>query len=117
MVFAIGLAALPVTAACARDETAPDARTAELLARYDNRTRVYRPCPAAAPGEIMVCGNQAPQRERYRLPLPVESAPAGLLPGEAPRASAAPLKQGGCGIVRGDPPLCNLGMVVVKMQF
>ena len=117
MVFPVALVALPVMSLRAQGVAEPDARTAELMARYDNRTKLIRPCPVGAPGEIVVCGRPANQQQRYRLPLPVTQDGAPLLPGEAPRASAAPLRQGGCGIVRGDPTLCNLGLTVLKLSF
>lgn len=91
---------------------APDA---DAMARYEARTRVIRPCPQAAPGEVVVCARPEDSRTRYRLPLVEEqdSAGRGPVPGESPRASAEPVRAGSCGVVGGQPYGCTGGVPIV----
>jgi len=92
--------------------TAP-ADPAAMMRRYDARTRVIRPCPRAQPGEVVVCARPDDEQTRYRLPLPEERerADTGPIRGEVPRASAAPVRQGSCGVV-GQPYGCTGGLPV-----
>lgn len=91
--------------------------TGALMSIYEARTRVYQPCPQPAPGEVVVCARRHEGPSPYRLPLREAQHSAGPLPGEPPRASAEPVRRSGCGIVPGDPPLCNRGLTIVKSGF
>lgn len=117
MAFLLALTALAASA-CRAQGGPEDERSAEMMKRYEARTKIFKPCPVGRPGEIVVCAR--PEEEagaRFRLPIPPERDTASTVPGEAPRASAAPVKQGGCSIVSGDPPICNKGLTVVKTGY
>ena len=118
MVVTTGLGALLVPPCLAQDGgPSPTTAAPDMMKRYEARTRLFRPCPRAANGELVICGRKNDGSDRHRLPLRAERAPGGPLRGETPRASAARVKQGTCGIVQGDPPNCNQGLVVVKASF
>lgn len=86
-----------------------------LMAAYRNKTQVVRPCDRSG-GGIVVCGNQAERNARERLPLPRESSDAsGPVRGDAPRASAAPVRQGSCGVTGGQGAGCVGGLSVFKV--
>ena len=74
-----------------------------------------RPCPPAAPGEIIVCARLEDGGARYRLPLNERGADLVAVPiaGEMPRASAVPVQAGSCGIVGGQPYGCTGGLPLV----
>lgn len=86
---------------------------AAMMARYGERIRVVRPCPRAAPGEVVVCARQEESGARYRLPLEQERNSAGPVRGEAPRATAEPVRAGGCGVIGGQPYGCTGGLPVI----
>ncbi len=86
-----------------------------LMAAYRARTQVVKPCDRSS-GAIIVCGNRAERSARERLPLPrdpVDGAPP--VRGEAQRASAAPVKQGSCGVVGGQGTGCVGGLPILGM--
>ena len=85
-----------------------------IMATYRNRTQAVRPCDRSG-GGIVVCGNRAERNARERLPLPRESSDAGPLRGDAPRASAAPVRQGSCGVTGGQGGGCVGGLSVFKL--
>ncbi|QGP80264.1 hypothetical protein GL174_09870 [Sphingobium sp. CAP-1] len=86
-----------------------------LMAAYRNKTQVMRPCDRSGDA-IVVCGTRAERNARERLPLPRETV-EGAAPqaGEAPRASAAPVRQGSCGVVGGQGAGCTGGLPVIQM--
>jgi hypothetical protein len=96
---------LPVCALAAEED--------ELMAAYRVRTQVVRPCDRSG-GGIVVCGNRAERNARERLPLPREPEEGGILRGEAPRASAAPVRQGACGVSGGQGAGCTGGLPVFQ---
>lgn len=96
---------LPV-AAQAADERDP-------MAVYRARTQVVKPCDRTG-GAIVVCGNRAERNAKERLPLPREPVEGGIVKGDAPRASAAPVKQGSCGVVGGQGAGCTGGLPVLR---
>jgi hypothetical protein len=72
-----------------------------LMAAYREKTRVVRPCDRSGDA-IVVCGSRAERNAKERLPLPrEESDGSSPIRGEAPRASAAAVRQGSCGVVGG----------------
>lgn len=85
-----------------------------LMAVYRDKTRAVRPCERGG-DTIVVCGSQAERNARQRLPLP-RAAVEGALPqtGEAPRASAAAVRQGSCGVVGGQGAGCTGGLPVFQ---
>lgn len=112
--LAVLLAAGPARGQRTPNESGRDA--AAMIARYQDRTRIIRPCPRAGPGEVVICAR--PNEEngaRYRLPLPQERESAGGEPvrGEAPRASAALVRATGCGVIGGQPYGCTGGLPVI----
>lgn len=61
------------------------------MAAYRAKTQVVKPCDRSG-GGIVVCGNRAERNARQRLPLPRETDEGRIVPGDAPRASAAPVR-------------------------
>lgn len=91
----------------------PDRSDDRLMAAYRDKTQVVRPCDRSGP-DIVVCGNRAQRNARERLPLPrdpVDNAPP--VHGEAQRASAAPVRQGSCGVVGGQGTGCVGGLPIL----
>lgn len=76
-----------------------------LMAAYMEKTRAVRPCDRSGDA-IVVCGNRAERNAKERLPLPRDGDAGGILHGDAPRASALPVKQGACGAVGGQGVGC-----------
>ncbi|HWJ69019.1 MAG TPA: hypothetical protein VNS79_03090 [Sphingobium sp.] len=110
------VALLAAGAARGQDGSTDAGRDADsAMARYQARTRVIRPCPRGAPGEVVVCARPDEKGKRYRLPLPEEREHADGAPvrGESPRASAAPVRAGGCGVIGGQPYGCTGGLPVI----
>ena len=106
---------LPILIAFACPAMARAADSDTLMANYRNKTQVVRPCDRSG-GGIVVCGNRAARNARERLPLPRESPDAaGLIRGEAPRASAARVRQGSCGVTGGQGAGCVGGLSVFKV--
>lgn len=92
------------------------ARDAEsLMATYRTKTQVVRRCDRSGDA-IIVCGeSQAERNARERLPLPREETETGAqVRGDTPRASAAPVKQGSCGVSGGQGSGCVGGLSVFK---
>ncbi|MEQ6334341.1 hypothetical protein [Sphingobium sp. MK2] len=92
------------------------ARDAEsLMAAYRNKTQVIRRCDRSGDA-IVVCGeSQADRNARERLPLPRKEPDSGApMRGDTPRASAAPVKQGSCGVSGGQGAGCVGGLSVFK---
>ena len=86
-----------------------------LMAAYRDRTQVVRPCDRSG-NAIVVCGTRAERNARQRLPLPREPGGDGSpVRGDAPRASAAPVKQGSCGVSGGQGAGCVGGWNGFKM--
>lgn len=106
--FATVLLASQSVTALARD-------TESLMAAYRAKTQVIRRCDRSGDA-IVVCGeSQAERNARERLPLPREEANSGApMRGETPRASAAPVKQGSCGVSGGQGAGCVGGLSVLK---
>jgi hypothetical protein len=85
-----------------------------LMAAYKEKTRVVRPCDRSGDA-IVVCGTRAERNAKERLPLPREEADgASPVRGEAPRASAAAVRQGSCGVVGGQGAGCTGGLPVFQ---
>lgn len=84
------------------------------MAVYRVRTQVVKPCDRSG-GGIVVCGNRAERNAKERLPLPREPDAGRIVPGEAPRASAAPVRQGACGVVGGQGAGCTGGLSVFQV--
>ena len=100
------LLAAPVTAHAADEE---------LMAAYRSKTQVLKPCDRSGDA-IVVCGNRAERNARERLPLPRDPAQnGGIVRGDAPRASAAAVRQGSCGVVGGQGTGCVGGLSVFKV--
>ena len=100
------LLAAPVTAHAADEE---------LMAAYRSKTQVIKPCDRSGDA-IVVCGNRAERNARERLPLPRDLAQnGGIVRGDAPRASAAAVRQGSCGVVGGQGTGCVGGLSVFKV--
>ncbi|WIW88506.1 hypothetical protein K3M67_00520 [Sphingobium sp. V4] len=76
---------------------------------YRAKTQVAKPCDRSG-GGIVVCGSRAERNAKERLPLPRDPADGGVAKGDAPRASAAPVKQGSCGVVGGQGAGCTGGL-------
>lgn len=93
-----------------------DAHAADeaLMATYRARTQVVKPCDRSG-NAIVVCGNRAERNARERLPLPRESTQGGVVRGDAPRASAAAVRQGSCGVTGGQGMGCVGGLWVFKV--
>lgn len=98
--------------------TAPTANAdgaARIMQAYHARTQVASTvrCRSVGTGDsITVCGRRPSEN---RLPLPRESAEqTGIVPGEVPRASAASVRQGGCGTVGGQLNGCFGGVPIVR---
>lgn len=85
-----------------------------LMASYRARTQVVRPCDRSG-GAIVVCGSRSERNARERLPLPREAQEGQRIRDAAPRASAAPTRQGACGVVGGQGAGCVGGWNGVKM--
>lgn len=101
------LAAAP--AAAQQPQSADD----PLMAAYRAKTQVVKPCDRSG-GAIIVCGNRAERNARERLPLPRDPVDgARPVRGEAQRASAAPVKQGSCGVVGGQGTGCVGGLPIL----
>ncbi|HUD92290.1 hypothetical protein [Sphingobium sp.] len=83
------------------------------MAVYRARTQVVKPCDRSG-GAIVVCGNRAERNAKERLPLPREPADGGIVKGDAPRASASPVRQGSCGVVGGQGAGCAGGLPVFQ---
>ena len=92
---------LPCNAGAADDDP--------LMAAYRAKTQVVKPCDRSG-NAIVVCGNRAERNARERLPLPRESEGGGPVWGDAPRASAALVRQGSCGVVGGQGSGCVGGL-------
>jgi hypothetical protein len=85
-----------------------------LMAAYREKTRVVRPCDRSGDA-IVVCGSRAERNAKERLPLPrEESDGSSPIRGEAPRASAAAVRQGSCGVVGGQGAGCTGGLPVFQ---
>lgn len=84
------------------------------MAVYRARTQVVKPCDRSG-GGIVVCGNRAERNAKERLPLPREPDAGRIVPGETPRASAAPVRQGACGVVGGQGAGCIGGLSVFQV--
>jgi hypothetical protein len=104
------LAALLTASPVAAQDAGGDA----LMAAYREKTQVVRPCDRSGDA-IVVCGNRAERNAKERLPLPREDDGGGILRGDAPRAAAAPVKQGSCGTVGGQAAGCVGGWNAAKM--
>ena len=89
--------------------------TESLMAMYRTKTQAIRRCDRSGDA-IVVCGeSQADRNARERLPLPREEADSGAsMRGDTPRASAAPVKQGSCGVSGGQGAGCVGGLSVLK---
>ncbi|PBN45085.1 hypothetical protein [Sphingobium sp. D43FB] len=89
--------------------------TESLMAAYRTKTQVIRRCDRSGDA-IVVCGeSQAERNARERLPLPREEADSNApMRGDTPRASAAPVKQGSCGVSGGQGAGCVGGLSVLK---
>jgi hypothetical protein len=89
--------------------------TESLMAAYRTKTQVIRRCDRSGDA-IVVCGeSQAERNARERLPLPREEGDSGApMRGDTPRASAAPVKQGSCGVSGGQGAGCVGGLSVLK---
>lgn len=97
---------LPGTARAAEDE---------LMTAYRAKTQVIKPCDRSG-NAIVVCGNRAERNARERLPLPRDPAQNnGNVRGDAPRASAAAVRQGSCGVIGGQGTGCVGGLSVFKV--
>jgi hypothetical protein len=87
----------------------------DLMAAYHAKTQVVKPCDRSG-NAIVVCGNRAERNARERLPLPRDPAQSsGIVRGDAPRASAAAVRQGSCGVVGGQAMGCVGGLSVFKV--
>ncbi len=86
------------------------------MATYRDKTQVVRPCPRDR-GAIIVCGNRAERNAKERIPLPEErdTAQGGIVRGELPRASAAKVKTGSCGVSISEYTPCTGGWSGAKM--
>ena len=106
--FATVLLASQSGTALARD-------TESLMAAYRAKTQVIQRCDRSGDA-IVVCGeSQAERNVRERLPLPREETDSGApMRGDTPRASAAPVKQGSCGVSGGQGAGCVGGLSVLK---
>lgn len=109
LVIGLAMAMLGTSAVHAQDESF-------AMATYREKTRAVRPCPRD-PGAIVVCGSQAERNARERIPLPDErdSAERGIVRGEAPRASAARVRVGMCGVNASESAGCNGGLKLVSI--
>ena len=89
--------------------------TESLMAAYRAKTQAIRRCDRSGDA-IVVCGeSQADRNARERLPLPREEADSNApMRGDTPRASAAPVKQGSCGVSGGQGAGCVGGLSVLK---
>lgn len=87
-----------------------------IMAAYRDKTQIVRPC-RRDPGSIVVCGSRAERNARERIPLPEErdAAQSGIVRNEAPRASAAKVKMGSCGIVASESAGCNGGLKLLSV--
>ncbi|WP_256869351.1 hypothetical protein [Sphingobium lactosutens] len=83
------------------------------MAVYRAKTQAVKPCDRGG-GAIVVCGNRAERNAKERLPLPREPVEGGIVKGDAPRASAAPVRQGGCGVVGGQGAGCTGGLPIFQ---
>ena len=102
---------------CMATSPAPAQVTDEdpLMAVYRRKTQVVRPCDRSGDA-IVVCGTQAERNARERLPLPREADEgAAPLHGDAPRASAATVRQGSCGVIGGQGSGCVGGLDARKI--
>ncbi|WHO41099.1 hypothetical protein PMI04_004000 [Sphingobium sp. AP49] len=79
---------------------------------YRAKTAAIRPCDRSG-GGIVVCGNRAERNAKERLPLPRVPEEGGRTNGDTPRASAAPARQGACGVVGGQGVGCVGGGVPI----
>ncbi|MFD1106940.1 hypothetical protein [Sphingobium olei] len=98
---------LPASAAQAQEAEDP------LMAAYRDKTRVVRPCDRSG-NAIVVCGSRAERNAKQRLPLPREPEEGVPVRGEPPRASAAQVRQGACGVVGGQGAGCTGGLPVFQ---
>lgn len=89
------------------------AEEGDAMANYRARTQVVKPCDRSG-GGIVVCGNRAERNARERLPLPREPEDGAIVKGDAPRASAAPVRQGACGVSGGQGAGCTGGLSVFR---
>ncbi len=85
-----------------------------LMAAYRSKTQVIKPCDRSG-SAIVVCGNRAERNARERLPLPREPDSDQRIVGDVPRASAAPVRQGGCGVSGGQGAGCTGGLPVFQI--
>lgn len=87
-----------------------------VMTAYRDKTQVVRPC-RRDPGSIVVCGSRAERNARERIPLPDErdTAQRGIVRNEAPRASAAKVREGACGITINAYTTCTGGWSGAKM--
>ena len=108
LALAFALLTVPVGSAWANDE-----EESAAMAAYREKTRVVRPCDRSGDA-IVVCGSRAERNAAQRLPLPRESD-GGPVRGDPARASAAPVKQGMCGISGGQAAGCVGGWNGAKM--
>lgn len=85
------------------------------MVAYREKTQVVKPCRPVA-GEIVVCGSRTERNARERLPLPDErnGSEGGIVRGEAPRASAARVRTGACGVEGGQGAGCVGGLSVIR---
>lgn len=86
-----------------------------LMTAYRAKTQAVRRCDRSGDA-IVVCGTQAERNARQRLPLPRDADQGGAKQGDAPRASAAPVRQGSCGTVGGQGAGCVGGWNGFKMM-
>lgn len=87
----------------------------ELMAAYRAKTQIVKSCDRSGDA-IVVCGNRAERNARERLPLPRDPIQgSGIVKGDAPRASAVPVRQGSCGVVGGQAAGCVGGLSVFKV--
>lgn len=94
---------------------ASDEDNHSLMTAYRAKTKVVRPCDRSGDA-IVVCGSQAERNARARLPLPREANDGGMpVRGDAPRASAAAVRQGSCGVTGGQGTGCVGGLSVFKL--
>lgn len=95
----------------------PMSEPASPIDVYRARTAAVRPCDRSGDA-IVVCGNRAERNARQRLPLPDEResvTAGGIVRGEAPRASAARVRQGACGVVANENAICTGGWNAAKV--
>lgn len=110
MRFVLPILAVLFSASAAEAQEADD----PLMAAYRDKTRVVRPCDRSGDA-IIVCGTRAERNAKQRLPLPREPEEGARVRGDPPRASAAPVRQGACGVVGGQGAGCTGGLPVFQV--